>query len=264
MNPVNQKGHYSVKDRGIISENLEGIGGIKDSYSKEYVFKKTDRIVAAIYAVTRHLKDNEPAKRSLREGAVELVRSITALNVIEEGEVVLLGRIGALVLRMVTLLEALVESLLISRDNCTILRKELLLLARFVTTMRGSSSLQLETQTFAVPLVKRARGGGGRSVPRGGGHDEVLIKDNHKDEQTSHDVEAHSSNVIKDNSENKDREQAIISMLKTKSDLMVKDFVSVLPGISEKTIQRELSAMVARGRIKKSGLRRWTRYSITM
>lgn len=261
MNPSNQKGQDFVKDKGLIAENLEGIGGIKDSYAKEYVFKKTDRIVAALYAVTRHLKDNEPAKGSLREGAVELVRLITALNLAEEEIGVLRGRVGATALRMVTLLEALAESLLISRANCAILRKELLLFVRFLATMGTGSPLHLDTQTFVVPLLKRGKRGGVRSVARGEILDKVGVKDNRQGEQV-HEGEVKEVAQVKDKNENTDRTQAIISLLKTKSDLMVKDFLAVLPGISEKTIQRELSAMVARGTIKKTGLRRWTRYSI--
>ncbi len=261
MNISNQKGHYSVKDKGLISENLEGIGGIRDSYSKEYVFKKTDRIVSALYAVTRHLKDSEPAKGSVREGAVELVRLITLLDLAEDGESgTLLARIGAIVLRMVTLLEALTESFLISRENCAILRKELLLFVRFVVTLGTGSSLRLDTQTFAVPFLKRGKRGDVRSGARSEGSDSSVIKDINQEKPVGN--SGVEDNVIKDKIQNSSRTEAISSLLKTKSDLMVKDFLTVLPGISEKTIQRELSVMVARGIIKKSGLRRWTRYSI--
>ena len=42
----------------------------------------------------------------------------------------------------------------------------------------------------------------------------------------------------------------------------VKDVLGVVAGVSEKTIQRELLALVDEGILKKEGERRWTLYSL--
>jgi hypothetical protein len=58
------------------------------------------------------------------------------------------------------------------------------------------------------------------------------------------------------------RQENIVGLLKGQSNLTIKDFSRVIKDCSEKTIQRELLELVARGVIKKEGERRWSRYSL--
>lgn len=59
-----------------------------------------------------------------------------------------------------------------------------------------------------------------------------------------------------------DRQQIIIKELRNKGQLTVKDLADKIKGCSEKTIQRELLALVGSGVLKKEGERRWSRYSL--
>jgi len=45
--------------------------------------------------------------------------------------------------------------------------------------------------------------------------------------------------------------------------LTIKDFTKNIKDCSEKTIQRELLAMVAKGVLKKEGERRWSKYFLS-
>lgn len=58
------------------------------------------------------------------------------------------------------------------------------------------------------------------------------------------------------------RQSIIIALLKRKKEIMIKDVSPLISGCSEKTIQRELSEMVAAGILKRIGEKRWTRYSL--
>ncbi len=60
----------------------------------------------------------------------------------------------------------------------------------------------------------------------------------------------------------KDRRDAVLSVIKDKGKVSIKDISTVVRGFSEKTIQRELAALVAEGVVKKEGERRWSTYSI--
>ena len=60
----------------------------------------------------------------------------------------------------------------------------------------------------------------------------------------------------------KDRQESILSIIKNKGTTSIKDISTLVRGISEKTIQRELSALVASGVVLKSGERRWSTYSL--
>lgn len=59
-----------------------------------------------------------------------------------------------------------------------------------------------------------------------------------------------------------DRRKIILALIKQKPQLTVKDIAKSIPGVSEKTIQRELLAMVGDGVLEKNGERRWSTYSM--
>ena len=58
------------------------------------------------------------------------------------------------------------------------------------------------------------------------------------------------------------RQEVILDLLKHKKEIMIKDVSSLISGVSEKTIQRELLSMVSEGVLKKIGEKRWSRYSL--
>ena len=57
------------------------------------------------------------------------------------------------------------------------------------------------------------------------------------------------------------RSQAILEVLRVHGELGIRDVASNLPEYSEKMIQRELAELVSHGRVKKTGLKRWSRYT---
>lgn len=58
------------------------------------------------------------------------------------------------------------------------------------------------------------------------------------------------------------RREAIISVLRTKGPSYIKDLSTVIRDVSEKTIQRELAALVSEGVVTRTGERRWTTYAL--
>jgi DNA-binding transcriptional ArsR family regulator len=72
---------------------------------------------------------------------------------------------------------------------------------------------------------------------------------------------------IKDNkdapdSHIKDRREAVLSVIRNKGKASIKDISTLIRGVSEKTIQRELLALIASGVVLKQGERRWSTYSL--
>jgi hypothetical protein len=59
-----------------------------------------------------------------------------------------------------------------------------------------------------------------------------------------------------------DRINRIMTLIKDKKDVSIKDVSIFLPDYSEKTIQRELNGLVNKGQIKKTGTKRWSRYQL--
>lgn len=60
----------------------------------------------------------------------------------------------------------------------------------------------------------------------------------------------------------KDRQTAILSLIKNKGSVSIKDISTMIRGVSEKTIQRELAVLVSSGTVEKKGERRWSTYSL--
>jgi predicted HTH transcriptional regulator len=56
------------------------------------------------------------------------------------------------------------------------------------------------------------------------------------------------------------RREVILALLKHKSPITVKDVGETIVDCSEKTLQRELVALVQEGVLKKEGERRWSNY----
>ena len=67
---------------------------------------------------------------------------------------------------------------------------------------------------------------------------------------------------IKDIGKIKDRQETILSIIKDKKKASIKDISTLIRGVSEKTIQRELLALIEAGRLIKEGERRWSTYSL--
>lgn len=69
--------------------------------------------------------------------------------------------------------------------------------------------------------------------------------------------------VIKDNMGHvKDRRDAILSIIRSKGSARIKDISMVVRGVSEKTIQRELHALIGERILRKEGERRWSTYKL--
>lgn len=60
----------------------------------------------------------------------------------------------------------------------------------------------------------------------------------------------------------KDRREGIMSIIRDKRRASIKDISTLIRGVSEKTIQRELAALVSSGVLLKQGERRWSTYSL--
>lgn len=60
----------------------------------------------------------------------------------------------------------------------------------------------------------------------------------------------------------KDRREVVLSVIKNKGKASIKDISTLIRGVSEKTIQRELLALIAAGIVLKQGERRWSTYSL--
>lgn len=60
----------------------------------------------------------------------------------------------------------------------------------------------------------------------------------------------------------KDREEYVLDVVRNRGKVSIKDVLTDMPSVGEKTVQRVLSNLVAKGDLKKVGERRWSRYEL--
>lgn len=256
------------KNQGFAGDplNWKSLGFFSVEEYLLYVFKKTEKITAALYLVSGLLKDDEPMKWELRDHGMDLMSaSFMASSNMPGDKSSVIQSLFTAALETISLLNVAKISNLISEMNHTLLVREIdgvvAMLRDRLAENAENAGYVLSESFFRTPDMFST---GFRmdhrpsSVPRDGasqGHGMVPGMSSQGKTKT---IEGHSTvQAKKDN-----RQEAIIAVLKGQSNLTIKDFSKVIKDCSEKTIQRELIDLVDRGVVKKEGERRWSRYSL--
>jgi hypothetical protein len=248
---------------GISNKNQEIISFFEKDSGFVFVYKKTEKLVTAIYMVTNLFSDDEPIKWTLRKKGGDILSFILGYkNIILSQYKDFSDDIKTKVLEVVSLLEVASRSGLVSFMNFSILEEEFANLIKTIDSYNVSNKeLQannLSKSFFYVPDPEPTLRDDNQNI--GGSrryefsHKEVKVSENF----------VKDINIISDKSllKRTNRQDSIISLLKKKKDLNIKDIASVIKGCSEKTIQRELISLISAGVVKKTGERRWSKYSL--
>jgi hypothetical protein len=235
------------------------IGLISGDEHLLYVFKKSERIVTALYLVTNLIKDNDPLKWEIRERCMSLISSTIALASADSPEKNSCLRffLSAL-LESRTFINISLGSHLISKMNAEILIAEIDALVIHIKERTLEDAARagyvLSKSFFMTESPSKTDDKGQTEKASTGGL-----------AQNSQKIKSEMS--FKKGIENVDfqkdsRKNSIIEILKKQSNLTIKDIALIIPGYSTKTIQRELLDLVKAGIVKKEGDRRWSRYSL--
>jgi hypothetical protein len=239
------KQQNSLQQAGIIqsSSAIQGYSFLKDNPQSAYLYKKTEKLVSAIYLLSNFISDKEPLKWQLREAGLELISAS-----LEPGKII------TLILRLLSLLEVARISGIISEMNFSILKYEFDLLIKTVESgeASGAHGLAFPDQFFAVENTPAPAASHDFSKGHQVLSDRLSIRNTQDSIRTSEVKHQDKSN----------RQEVIISLLRKNGELGIKDFTSSIRDCSEKTIQRELASLVSKGQVKKVGEKRWSRYSI--
>jgi len=237
---------------GVSQKRPEPISFFNKDESFVFVYKKTEKLATAMYMITNLFSDSEPIKWSLRKKVSELLSFIVGYkNILPAQMSDFSNEARTRVLEIVSLFEISYRSGLVSPMNFSILKEEFSLLVDAIDTTRSTYS-ESQNGIFSDTFFDT--------------QSSVDIS-KHKDSQSSK-TGVSNSNFVKDHPVEKDvfnrnnRQNIIINLLKKKKDLTIKDIAQTIKDCSEKTIQRELISLISSNIIKKTGERRWSRYSL--
>jgi hypothetical protein len=185
---------------------------------------KGHKIVAAIYLVTKHLSVSDPLAKRLRESAIELLISSLEAKLAHATDII-------------KLLETATLVGVIGEKNASIISYEV---GRFVQDDLDAPVLYQSdiVHSFKKDIKKTNESVMSFIAPK---------------------KESPIKNTVYSISKT-DRSDKILSFMKEKKSGTIKDIIGLFPSVSEKTIQRELGALVQNGSLSKRGNKRWSVY----
>lgn len=251
-----------------------------------YIYRKTEKLVTAVYMITNFIKDTEPLKWRIRETALSLMSLNISFNTASLSERKdLIKEYQALSLEVLSLSGVAHHSGLISEMNYGLLSREFSNLLSMVekdenkkgreeTVMldpgffdialpkapEPSVTLSAPAQSSVAPKAPEPRVLYTEPAPVSKGQD--VRQPSRPEYLPLKDMKERQPKAIDSKDDKNSRQATIIKLLSKKAGLNVNDFVESIKGVSVKTIQRELLAMVAAGTLKKEGERRWSTYSL--
>lgn len=188
---------------------------------------KGHKISAALYLVTNHVSDTDPLKQALRTHAVRLATLTDQTATVAE--------------EILSLLEIAVLAGLVTRQNALLISQELLAY-RAIQSTHNSALVDLFTSDTTQTS----------SIGRVGVSTNMSFS-------TKSSYQTTPKNNINNEQKNK-RQSEILSFINQRKSAVIKDIAGLFPNVSEKTIQRELGALVDAGKITKRGSKRWSIY----
>lgn len=265
----NQKDIKKTNINAYGQSNVSDIKSLSDMSIYEFANKKTEKLVTALYMVSDCMDADDALKGKLRLLGVELLSDIYKLSTLSPMDKhSYLSVFLTHIYELLSFIEIAYTIGFISEMNTMILKNEFTLLASDLKSNQSKDkhfTFTLDQKMFELPELK-------------GGTDDLNYKgaESIKDKRTSFNTMSFINNksplqnlaIKKTNSvstnlaDREDRTAKIISIIKDKKEVSIKDISLTLTDCSEKTIQRELNSLVSKGQLKKTGAKRWSRYSI--
>lgn len=248
---------HKIQDNSMVTQIMA-----KEDAHVLYLFRRASRISYAIYIVSELIKDSEPLKWSMRKVASEML-SFRAIMGASDSALVLEKSLVELGL----ILDLALFAHVTGEMNTKIIKNEI---EKLLQEIRPDSNSSAEHRTLDAMFF---------SVSKPEIVSSFVIQKTEIDVNNSkgHKGQAQINNVLNTMrkastpkqavpvaSEPKanDRRAQILAVIKSKGVVNIKDIVDKVTDCSEKTIQRELIALVAEGVLKKTGERRWSTYAL--
>jgi hypothetical protein len=221
------------------------------------------KITEALYRTTDLFSDAEPLKWSLRQGALDILTSISLLDSTGYEKAREVSKLEILIKNSFLKLELAESGTFISKMNFEVLRREYGALLDKIVTVRDSYQKLLDSISNTSEtdesrrLSDRKHTVVGATVGKSISDMEAGKSDKHLEPTLS------ISGVIAGHSH---RQKFLLTALKDRGQSSIGDLAQAMTsagfGVSEKTVQRELNSLVTSGDVRQDGEKRWRKYFI--
>ncbi len=216
---------------------------------KVFIYKKAERLAKAIHLIAPAFAESASLKNRADEIAIGLVdaavvpssaaRAALARELLALSSVLSMARVGGLLSPM--------NAELIAREAHALLQEvaayeEPRLIIEDTPTLAGVAK-RVSAQKASEAVSRRDSPPPSPPTPR-------RVPGAYKGQKDN------------DTSRVKDRREAIMSAIRNKGQANIKDISTSMRDVSEKTVQRELAALISDGLVRREGERRWSTYSL--
>lgn len=221
------------KYKDIVFDKFIFVNVFYKDIRRAYIYKKAERLASALYLITPAFHDSLILKTKVERLAVRLTETASlSPSGLREG-------LSRELLELSSLLSIARTGSFLSPMNVDIIALEVRSLLAEVAEYEEprialAAHAALPRHAPAAPRARRER----RELPSA-----------QKDRAG---IQGHLS----------DRQEAILSFIGAKEPVYLKDIARVVQGVSDKTIQRELSLLIEAGKVEKRGERRWSTYAL--
>ncbi len=236
-------------DRAYVSDTVDA------SQVKDIAYKKTSRLLQGVFLVTDGVDDMNVLKKELRTEMITLLSLVVECGGVKEmlGEV----RIRKSQLKLRALLSTAGITQLIRKEYVAMLQDAL-------TDLEGEYGVATQPQALKDVLFesdKQISNVASYKQPTPRSTASALTKGHVQSVTTTSAADRISVEPVAPK-KHLERREVILNLIRDKQRVTVKDAQVIVTGVSSKTLQRELLAMVAEGVLKREGERRWSVYML--
>lgn len=231
-----------------------------ENVSAEYIYRRAERIAAAIHLISEHIDGHEPVRSAIREESIQMLRRALALrSELRASGSENVRKMQASLRELISLTRILGVSGRLSAQNAHILVDAIDELGNVLSTSQRSTlaeAVALSRDDF-TPRATATATQKVADVVR------VPLSRVAREPSLAHSQRAGVESADREKRGDADvRAARIMDILKSGGLLGIKDITSHVPEYSEKMVQRALAKLTAQNLIVKTGAKRWSRYEI--
>lgn len=242
----------NTKDNTINDSNFKKL--LQNDNYYRHIFKKTEKIISVVFYIINNTDSTKKSETIIsniaskahfaHENALRTleVKLVSSKEVLEQFAQSLVG--------LESVLRIAAATSTITNDVLVVVVNEIDMVLRGLKTYINNNSYAEDTSMF----------GGGFGGAFGGSTQEQNIQP--RVPRLSKQQPQKEDGKVQAVASADDRRTRIETILEAKGEATIKDISEIVTDVSEKTIQRELNAMIEENIVKRQGERRWSKYSI--
>lgn len=247
------------------------------------VSKKAEKITMGLYMVTDLMDREDPIRLRIRSISLSMISDTRAMSYAITGDLYFqLARVIASAWEVVSLIEVAVVVGFISDMNYNVLKDALV---EFISDLRNrqriegfqniedmkagegqAANLSLKNDFFRLNQYDMERISAEISSPdfsrEGLGGSQAGAPKSLTKPKSPSPTNNDTKTSYPSSGKAEERQEKIMTLIRDKKEISIADIVDHFKDYSQKTVQRDLISLVAEGKIKRTGEKRWSRYSV--